>query len=152
MGEECRIVRRCSIRYTLSSPTAPILTLQCIFFAIHARLADRTNIYLILTLSIFLLTAFEGLGGYPWGDGGAESTLLSTSVASLRDDGACAKVVNTAGEGRRGVGGDRGVGRRGEGRKKGITMVHSRVLIILMLTFAILLRSPSNWGKQLHHR
>ena len=78
--------------------------------------------------------------------------MLSAPVASGRDDGACAKVVNTAGEGRRGGGGERGVGGRGEGRKKWITMVHPRVLIILTLPFAILLRSPSNWGKQLHRR
>ena len=153
MGEECRIVCRCSVRYTLSLPTVPILTFQGIILKFTSLVADRTNIYLIFTLSIFLLTAFGGLWGCPWGDDGAESTLLSTSVTSLRDDGACANVVNTAGEGRRGVGGgERGVGGRGEGRKKWITRVHSRVLIILTLPSAILLRSPSNWGKQLHRR
>ena len=149
MGEECRIVLRCSIRHTLSLPTAQILTLQCIILQITLD-TDRTNIYLIFTLFIFLLTAFGGLWGFPWGDGGAESTLLPAPVASGRDDGACAKVVNTAGEGRRGGIGERGVGGSGEGRKKWITMVHPRVLIILTLPFAILLRSPSNWGKQLH--
>ena len=122
------------------------------YFLQFTLVAARRNIFLFFTLSIFLLTAFGGLWGYPSGNGGAESTLLSAPVASGRDDGACAKVVNTAGEGRRGGIGERGVGGSGEGRKKWITRVHSRVLIILTLPSTILLRSPSNWGKQLHRR
>ena len=76
--------------------------------------------------------------------------------AERRNGDACAKVVNTEGEGegegsrvRRGWelgGGGGGVGGEQEGDNE--SAIH--VLIIPTLSFAILLRSPSNCGKHPH--